>query len=304
MSSHATFHLIADGGSTSVKWALIDPHSEEIVQFRSPPLNPILHTTEQLIERIELLIAEHLPQPSRLATIRFYGAACGPDQGQEELRNLFQHYFPHATVEVDSDLMAAARASYPEGEGIVGILGTGSNAAYYADGQLEYNRPSLGFILGDEGSGAAIGKRIIRDWLYDQLDSPTVDVLNRSHGRELGIARDARGLYNSLPIIARVYAAKDPSAFLASFAKTATEHRDLPYFANLVQEVMLDFVRYLAYPQLRGRAASLRLVGSLAERCHAELCTACQELGLVYEGALANPIDAMVEQRLWREPLD
>ncbi|PID90416.1 MAG: hypothetical protein CSA97_03025 [Bacteroidetes bacterium] len=301
MSSLTSFHLIADGGSTSVKWALVDAQSEAIRQFRSLPLNPILHSHQHLEERLSSLVADHIVQPSYVRSIRFYGAACGPDQGQEALRTLFQRYFPNASIVVDSDLMAAAVASYSSGEGVVGILGTGSNAAYYAGGQLEYLRPSLGFILGDEGSGAAIGKRVIRDWLYDQLDASTVEVLHRFHGKQLGIIRSAEGLYNSLPIVSRVYGGSDPSAFLASFAKTATEHRDLPYFATLLQEVMLDFVRYLAYPQSKGRSASLRLVGSLAERCPNELSRACREYGLVYEGAIANPIDEMIAQRLWNE---
>ena len=155
--------LIADSGSTKTDWCI---GSSFTIQTKG--INPF-HQSEEVIQQIltnELL--PQMPEEVLIDAIYFYGAGCTPEKSPIIQRTL-SHCFPQCTIEVNSDLLGAARALCGKSPGIACILGTGSNSCFYDGQQITSNVSPLGYILGDEGSGAVLGKRLVGDCLKKQL---------------------------------------------------------------------------------------------------------------------------------------
>ena len=190
--------LIADSGSTKCTWILDSPG--ETRRICTIGINAIQHTREQIRS-----VLEQLPALGGVESVYFYGAGCGPalPEASEKLRSELGSKFPKADVHVESDLQAAALALYGRGEGIACILGTGANSCHCRRGEILQNVPPLGYVLGDEGSGAVLGEEIIR----------------------------------------RVYREPYANRFLASFAPFILAHTDRPEIRGMVAASFRDFAR-------------------------------------------------------------
>ena len=203
--------LIADSGSTKTDWCLVE-NGENILRFQTRGTNPFFQTEEEILEEIETGLLPGLKgvEPS---SVHFYGAGCAFPEKNEIIRRAVSRHLP-VPVEVGSDLLAAARALCGDRPGIACILGTGSNSCQYDGKEIVKNVSPLGFILGDEGSGAVLGKLLIGDVLKDQLP-PAL--------KELFLSQ-----YELTPasIMDRVYRQPFPNRFLAGFSPFILEHLD------------------------------------------------------------------------------
>lgn len=206
--------LIADSGSTKCDWVLITP--EKYLTFSTVGLNPYhIHETQFSDE-----IKQHLlGDPSFISpdAIYFFGAGCAASQKQAEMKRWIEHIFPTAHIEVDTDLMAACLALCTHMAGVVGILGTGSNICYYNGEKIEKNPISLGYLLGDEGSGNHIGRLFLQKFLRRQFSTPLQHLLEEA--------------VNTAPseIIRQVYESSS-ARYMASFLpllKNFTEHPEI-----------------------------------------------------------------------------
>ena len=148
--------LIADSGSTKCTWITGD--GTRTTQLRTRGINAVQHSAEQIREALG-----ELPPHHGVAAVRFYGAGCGETfpEASEKLRRELEAHFGTADITVESDLLGAARALWGRGEGIACILGTGSNSCLCRDGEIVCNIPPLGYVLGDEGSGAVLGRNLL-----------------------------------------------------------------------------------------------------------------------------------------------
>jgi glucosamine kinase len=197
--------LIADSGSTKTDWRLIE-NNQVVLAFRTSGLNPY-QLSEKEIAR--LLQDELKPQlgEGEIEDVFFYGAGCGTAEKKKTVHDSLQFVLPKARMEVESDMLGAARALCGHESGIAAILGTGSNSCFYDGKNIIDNRPSLGYVLGDEGSGAWMGKELIRLYLYGEMN----ELLRQNF--------DHRFKTDKAAILDSVYKQPMPNRYLASFAK-------------------------------------------------------------------------------------
>ena len=240
--------LIADSGSTKTQWALINSTGEMDQVFGSSGINPFLMSEDEIRN---LLGKEVILPKETVSKIYFYGAGCSLEM-KPRVENALQAVFQTEDMEVHSDLLGAARASCGQEEGIACILGTGSNSAYYDGEKIVRQTPSLGFILGDEGSGCHLGKRLISDLLKSQLSE------------EISKAFHARYVTDQAQVLERVYRQAFPNRFLAQFAVFLHENIHYPEIKHLVADCFRQFIHrnLLQYPDIK--ILPVHFTGSIA----------------------------------------
>lgn len=230
--------LIADSGSTKTDWFLTDMSANSPLSFQTKGLNPCLMSDKEILSVLTTEVLPHLSEGATtegdiptLKCIRFYGAGCRPDQLERMERLLCSTLHAERAI-VASDLLGAAHALCGREAGIVAILGTGSGSAVYDGTTFAEQTPSLGYILGDEGSGAVLGRRLVGDVFKRQLPASILEAFEK----ECGVTIDE--------IIRRVYREPAPSRYLASFTYFLAAHRDNEAIHRLlVNEFRLFFTR-------------------------------------------------------------
>ena len=221
--------LIADSGSTKTDWRLMDG-SQEISQIKTKGFNPYYQEMDEMIQEIESALMPALDS-FPISTIYFYGAGCSTIERQKKISNALAPYFKETEIIVQSDLIGAARALSGNQPGIVCILGTGSGSCRYDGESVTKNIPSLGFILGDEGSGAWLGKKMVTDYLRGHMPKKCIETINQ----KLHIDKEI--------ILEHVNHKPMPSRYLAGFAKFISENIDQTYFYKLLFDSFTAFAK-------------------------------------------------------------
>jgi glucosamine kinase len=271
--------LIADSGSTKTDWRLLDEEGK-IVPFLTQGLNPYFMSAPQLVSvfRDELQKGlMHGLTPQNL-DIHFYGAGCGTDENCTLVSSALAEVFTGAHIRVYSDILGAAHALCGKEEGLVGILGTGMNTCYYDGQTITLQRASLGFILGDEGSGAYLGKKLI------------ADLLNGDVPEEIRLRFDHR-FHLSLPeILQKTYRDQYPNRFLASFSKFIFQNINNPYCSDLAANVFREFFdkHIMRYPNWNEKR--FFCTGSVAFWFSNILRTVAEEKGILLGRIVESPI--------------
>lgn len=267
--------LIADSGSTKTDW-MLQQNNQTVAHFATQGINPFMLGQIEIenILRTELLTAIDFKQPTE---VRFYGAGCRGEQCQVVAAALRAVLPGVQQVKVGSDLLGAACALFGTNDGVACILGTGSNSGLFVGGELVQNVSPLGYILGDEGSGAVLGRRLVGDVLKHQLPNELCDAFEATYH----LSGDA--------IIQRVYKQPFANRFLASFAPFLSAHRAHPAIqALLIDEFKRFFVRNVATYQRPDLKVSF--VGSIAYYFQAELQAAAQATGFKIGRIIKNPL--------------
>ena len=279
--------LIADSGSTKTEWALLDPvtgDSTESVLTRG--LNPFFVTIDEIAGEVKDKLLPRLPKGAEIEKVYFYGSGVRPEK-QGMIREGIQRVLS-TEVEAATDMLGAARALCGQESGIASILGTGANSCLYDGSEITQNVPPLGFILGDEGSGAWIGGHFLAD-LLKGLYSPEVEAAFRE--RYPGL--DAAG------ILTKVYSEPSPNRFLASFAPFVCEmmkaSEEGEKIRRMVGEGFRAFVlrNVLLYPD--AHLLPISFAGSIAYYFQDELAAAIAEEGLTIGRILAKPMTGLLE---------
>jgi N-acetylglucosamine kinase-like BadF-type ATPase len=247
--------LIADSGSTKTDWRLIDRNNKEY-KFNTVGFNPFFQDSTMIANELNQLLGPEVSNITQTTneelSIYFYGAGCSSNEKCNIVKAALTNVFPKAIVEVDHDLLAAARSLLGKKEGIAAILGTGSNSCHFNGEKIISNVASLGYILGDEGSGAFIGKHFIQDYLNKDLPD--------------NIAAHFYETYNLSKenILDAVYKQPMPSRFLASFSKFINQHKNENYFVDLIEYNFEQFFRKHICKYEKHRELELSCVGSVA----------------------------------------
>lgn len=211
--------LIADSGATKTDWCLTKD-GEIVHRFSSKGISPVFQTGEEIAEEIKLHVYPVL-KDATIGAVFFYGAGCIPEK-IALVRDAIYQSFPVDTIQVYSDLIAAAHSLCGHKAGIACILGTGSNSCEWDGTAIVKQISPLGFILGDEGSGAVLGKHLVGDALKNQLTEGLKEAL-----------LDEYGLTPAL-IIDKVYRQPFPNRFLASLSPFLLKHIDDPTIRQIV----------------------------------------------------------------------
>ncbi|MDE6026754.1 MAG: ATPase, partial [Muribaculaceae bacterium] len=211
--------LIADAGSSKVEWAVLFNDGSQPVRFTTPGINALMTETRELVEAFRKA-SENLPTSCKVSAIYYYGAGCATSAICGKISDALQSVWDGAQPYVESDMAGAARALLGREKGIAAILGTGSNSALYDGEGIIGNIPPLGFILGDEGSGTALGKRLIKEIFKGKMP----EELKETFFKEFDI---------SLPeILNKVYKEPAPNKFIASLVPFIRKHMDSPFIHN------------------------------------------------------------------------
>lgn len=273
--------LIVDSGSTKTDWALVD-HGEILQRIFTKGTNPFFQTEEEICQEIKTNLIPQL-KCEDLEAVYFYGAGCAfSDKIEMVRRSISKLLKVSGPIEVNTDMLAAARALCGHEAGIACILGTGANSCYYDGQQIVENVSPLGFILGDEGSGAYLGKMLVGDILKNQMGQAL---------KEQFLAQ-----YNLTPaeIIDRVYRKPFPNRFLASLSPFLNEHMDVPCVKTLVLNAFKAFLKRNVM-QYDYEGKKVHFIGSIAYYYKPVLAEAISEMGLELGTIIKSPMEGLVK---------
>ena len=274
MNNHSV--LIADSGSTKTDWAFMGR------RVQTQGINPF-HQDEDTIRGI--LNDELLPQLTsdirHLTSILFYGSGVRPEL-EEKMQRLLQEAFPQAGhVEAHGDLLGAARALCGNREGIACILGTGANSCLYDGERIVENTPPMGYILGDEGSGAVLGVRFLNALYKNRLSN------------DVKVAFEAYSGMSMAQVIERVYRQPMANRWLASLSAFIHEQIGNPQIEQLVIDNFRDFFRKNIVPYNRPDLP-VHFVGSMAHHYLDQLKEAAHAEGFTVGNILQSPIEGLI----------
>jgi glucosamine kinase len=222
----AVVTLIADSGATKTEWCILQKGKHRSIFTQG--ISPYFLSTEQIVSLLkkELWTAVRNLQ---ISEIFYYGTGCANPENARSVKKALKQVFPEASTQVTHDLMGAARALCGNSKGIACILGTGSNSCYFDGKKIVRNSPGLGYVLGDEGSGAYLGKKVIQYFLYDTFDD---DLRSRF---EVSFATTAP------EILENVYKKPFPSRYLAGYTRFLSENRGHYMVENIIEDGLNDF---------------------------------------------------------------
>ena len=274
--------MIADSGSTKTDWSICEREST-LKTIHTQGINPC-HQDEDTINTI--LAAELLPEmkdtaPQQIGRIHYYGAGCATVAICNEMAALLGNCFTNASITVDSDMLGAARALCGHSEGIACILGTGSNSCLFDGERIIDQIPSLGYILGDEGSATVLGRRLIGDCLKRQLPQNVVDEFMWKYG----LTTDS--------IIENVYRKPMANRYMAGFSPFLEEKRDIPEVHKMLVSCFQEFFRRNVMNYHRAWLP-VNFVGSLAAAFSAELSEAAESLGMSVGTIMKSPMKGLI----------
>jgi N-acetylglucosamine kinase-like BadF-type ATPase len=228
--------LIADSGSTTTTWCLTDDHGQHM-EYQTVGMNPYFMTEEDICSVIKDELIPSL-KGGIVKTVHFYGAGCSVPNKSEVVRTALQKAFIGSAIYVEHDLMGAARALLHKEEGLAAILGTGSNSCHFDGEKIIQNIPSLGYLLGDEGSGAYLGKMLVRAYLAGKLTN------------DLQLELSSFCKLSKEEILDAIYRKPFPNRFLASFSPFLRKRIGNPTIKSIVDKGFSDFfeAHILKYP--------------------------------------------------------
>lgn len=276
--------LVADCGSTSCEWRLISGGSVSELPATSG-FNPNYQSPEMLTEEIQKLL-QTSDFRREVGQVYYYGTGCSSIFGQNQVRNVLSAIFKNADIEVASDLWGSVRAFYNGEPVICGILGTGSNSARFDGKEMTHCAPSLGFILGDEGSGSKVGQLLLNAYYYREMP----ESLCSDFANEYDLDLDNQ--------LGAVYRSVKPAAHLAQYARFAGKHKDNPFIEELVGATLSDFLRHFICGFADYREVQVGIIGSVAYHFSEILKVRAEAAGISNINIEQRPIDRLAQHYL------
>lgn len=272
--------LIADSGSTKAEWCVLDGTKKKkiITQGISPYFLGQVEVQSILEKELKPKMKNSTP-----AEIFYYGTGCANPSNAAMIKKALQQVFPEAVVTVDHDLMGAARALCGRSKGIACILGTGSNSCYYNGKKIVKNSPGLGFILGDEGSGANLGIKTVQYYLYNTFDP---DLMERFAAK-----------YNttSAEILEAVYKKPLPNRYLAQYVSFLVENRGHYMIENIIEDSLNDFFFNHICKYGESWKLPIHFIGSVAYGFKDVVKDLCHSYQLQLGTVIRNPMDGLIK---------
>ena len=278
--------LIVESGATKTSWrALCDDGSVRCVQTEG--LSPTCLDMESMQAIVRKAIPELNPEGRRIEEVFFYGAGLVSPDASAPLAMAMEMWCPMAQLHFCSDILAAARALFGDGSGVVAIMGTGSNSCLYQNGEIVRNIRPGGYILGDEGGGVSLGKAFLSDFVKGLLP-PEIEC---AFVNEFGL--DYPG------VVRKVYKEPAASAFMASLAPFILAHKDNDYIREMIEDCLESFVkralmRYSVDAKDVEHARNIGVVGSFGCACEGILRSIGERYGLNFVKFIKSPVDELV----------
>jgi glucosamine kinase len=272
--------LIADSGATKAEWCLLKNGRKRTIFTQG--ISPYFLSTDQIHQLIEAELKPRL-RKEEIHEVYYYGTGCANPDNARSVKKAISRSFKTAKVEVTHDLMGAARALCGHDKGVACILGTGSNSCFYNGKKIVKNSPGLGYVLGDEGSGAYLGKKVIQYYLYGTFDD------------ELRGRFDLTYMTNAPEILENVYKKPLPNRYLAGFARFLADNRGHYMIENIIEDGLNDFYFNHLCKYREAWSLPIHFAGSIAfgfKDVLQQLCNSYEfELGRV----MKNPMEGLIE---------
>lgn len=275
--------LIVDSGATKADWIALDKKGNQVFLTQTLGLSPEVLTKEVIVDRLANNF-ELAKNKNEITQLFFYGAGCGTERMRKFLKKIFKEFFPKAKTVVREDTYAAIYSTTKVGhQGIVCILGTGSNCSYYDGHQLFQKVVSLGYVPMDDGSGNFFGRKLIRDYYYHKMP------------QDLAL-KFAQG-YNLDPDVIKenLYKQPNPNTYLATFARFLVENKDHPYCKGVIDKGFQQFINNHVMQFELATKVPIHFVGSIAYFLREELTAVLERNDLVVGVIRQRPIDGLVE---------
>ncbi|MBU8892422.1 MAG: ATPase [Bacteroidales bacterium] len=268
--------LVADSGSTTTDWVLLD-HEKIISSFKTSGFNPYFIQSQDIYKEVKSKTPK-IFEVNEITNIYFYGSGCSSDEMNKIVYDGLKQFFTKSIIEINHDLLAAARALFMNESGIAVILGTGANTCLYNGKEIVENIPSLGFILGDEGGGDYMGKLFITDFLYGNIPE---DISSKFS--------DKYKLSTSI-ILHKIYKESFPNRFLASFSEFISLHKTNSYMNNIIKKTFrklfeIHICKYQDYENKK-----IRVTGSVGFHFKKQLTEVASEFNLKIDHVEKNPV--------------
>lgn len=270
--------VLADSGSTKTDWRIIK-EGEIFLDYQTEGINPYLQAYDQIVRIARSPDAQ--AHSGAVMEVFFYGAGCSTPEKQEMVKSALIEVFPLAKIEVQSDMLGAAKGLCGYNPGIVCVLGTGSNACYYDGTEITVQSPSLGYLLGDEGSGVYIGKKILQEYLYGKLPQ----TLSKKFDAKYGLTKEV--------ILDNLYSKYMPNRYMATFAEFVQDNHDHPYAFGLLYEAFYKFIDLHVLPIQGSDAIKVNFVGSIAFGYQDILKKVTAESGLSFGVVKRTPLQGL-----------
>lgn len=278
--------LIADSGSTKTDWALIDPITRNFNVYHTIGYNPYFIDSEAIYYSLSENLVKDM-NAHEVTEVHFYGAGCSTDVKKEIVYKAIARTFPNASIHIGHDLLGSARALLGDKAGFAAILGTGANTCIYDGQDCVMNIDSLGYLLGDEGSGSYIGKKIVRDFMRNRLDP---DLQARF--------KERFQIENNEQIFTTLYTTQFPNRYLAGFCKFADEYVTHPYIKNKVRDSFYDFFKNLVSKYPDYKQYSFNCVGSVGFVFGDILTEVANSFDMKVGNVIQSPLNGLVQFHL------
>lgn len=272
--------IVVDSGSTKADWRVID--SKGVKEVSSIGLNPVFRSTEFMRQETHSVFTAAGVNLEKAQDVFFYGAGCWDQLRKQKVVDGLSQVFENARINVYHDLLGAARSVCGKEAGIACILGTGSNSCLYDGEDVIDNVTNLSYLLGDEGSGTHLGKRLIRAYFYRELP------------QDLREAFDERFPGGTDAILNRIYGPETPNVYLASFTRFLSEHIDHVFVQRLIYLSFAEFIdrhvrKYKGHIRL-----PVSFIGSIAYHFQNIMRVVLEERAMTCGQFIQKPIDNLV----------
>ena len=278
--------LIADGGSTKTNWCLINEAGRKIL-FNTEGYNPYFSDEAYIENSLKTTIPEHI-ETDKIEEVHYYGAGCSTDAKRKIVENAMQRVFVSAKIKIGHDLLASCRALLGDNEGFAAILGTGTNTCIYDGNDIALNIDSLGYFLGDEGSGCYIGKRILADYMKGYMPENLIEKFFQTYA------------LSNEDILDHIYNKPLPNRFCASFSKFVYDFKEgnEEYCNQVVEYAFSAFFENLVVHYPNYKKYKLNCVGSVGYSFRDILSVVADRYEMGIGKIIRSPIDDLVDYHI------
>jgi len=273
--------IIADSGSTKADWRIIK-NKEIVSTIKTIGFNPFFHSEEFIINELRKNFNNQI-QTEEVEKIFFYGAGCSSIERNQIILNALSAFFTNSTNKVYHDILASARATCGNKPGIACILGTGSNSCEYDGLNIIDNLPSLGFMLGDEGSGSNFGKILIKKLFYRELSEDLENKFNLKYG------------YTKEDILNSLYNKPHVNIFLSKLSEFYSENQENLIIKSMVKSSFTDFFSSHILKYKNHKQYPIHFVGSIGFVFKDILEEVANDFGLKLGLIIKNPVELLVK---------
>ena len=273
---------IVDGGSTKCDWVILDDKGGFLFAAETIGFNPNIIDVEKIPGELQnnTLLADN---KFKIKHVFFYGSGCGVPDNRLKVENALKTFFTNSKFVVKEDMTAAAYAAYTGKPAIVCILGTGSNSCYFDGNEIRIELPSLGFLIGDDGSGCALGKILVKNYFMKKLPADLHQEFENTYHLQIE------------ELIKNMYHNPRANAYLADFSKFIVDRKNHPFLQHLVFEELKNYFDFQVMPYKESQTAEINFIGSIAHYYEDILRAAAAEFHLNVGVIVRKPIDNLVE---------